>query len=214
MKEKINELKPEYYFKDMKACPCLQAFKGIEYVWEALKKKQKAFNIKDKDKIIIGGNTSIDQFVKIEGPVIIGDNCVIKKGAYIRSYTIIGNNCKIGHNSEVKNSILFDNVTISEKTYVGDSILGKDAWVATGVTLGNYKLNQKNIRVLVHSRLYDTGLKKLGCIVGDSVKIGNHLVFNPGTLIGPETVFFIDVPRFFPSKKIYKVNQVFKEREK
>jgi NDP-sugar pyrophosphorylase family protein len=222
--EEPEELKPDYYFKDMKACPCSRAFEGISYVWEALEKKNSLLEIeysinygklasttKTEGKIRIGKNTTIDQFVKIEGPVIIGENCTIKKGAYLRPGTIIGKNCKIGHNSEIKNSILFDNVTISEKSYVGDSILGKGAWVATGVTLGNYKLSEKDVRVMVNGKTYDTHLRKFGCIIGDGAKIGNNLMFNPGTLIGPNTIIYTEMPTFFTSGKIYKIRQAIEE---
>jgi NDP-sugar pyrophosphorylase family protein len=225
MKE-VKELRADYYFKDLKACPLPEAFEGISLVWEALEKKNSllkvefsvsqgrlASTVKTEGKVRIGKNTIIDHFVKIEGLVIIGENCTIKKGAYIRPYTIIGNNCRIGHNSEIKNSILFDNVTISEKSYVGDSILGKDAWVATGVTLGNLKLNKKDVGVVVKGKVYDTKLKKLGCIIGDEAKIGNNLVFNPGTLIGPGAIIYSKMPSFFEPGKTYEVEQGVKEKK-
>jgi len=220
----MRELQLEYYFKDIKACPLPEAFDGIEYVWDALKKKEALLKIdytlnhgtlastaKTEGKVRIGKNTTIDHFTKIEGPVIIGEDCKIKKGAYIRSGTIIGNNCTIGHNTEIKNSILFDNVTVSEKTYVGDSILGKGAWVATGVTLGNYKLSEKDVRVVVGGKTYDTGLRKMGCIIGDGAKIGNNLAFNPGTLIGPEAIIYTKIPGFFEAGKTYEIEQGVKE---
>lgn len=50
----MKELRPDYYFKDVEACPCPDAFKGIEYVWEALNKKNNIF--KNRDEIRIGNN--------------------------------------------------------------------------------------------------------------------------------------------------------------
>jgi NDP-sugar pyrophosphorylase family protein len=223
----LKELKPDYYFKDMKACPCPEAFEGIDYVWQALEKKKTllelgfsvshgilADSVKTEGKVRIGKNTIVDHFVKIEGPVIIGENCTIKKGAYIRPGTIIGNNCKIGHNSEVKNSILFDNASISEKSYVGDSILGKEAWVATGITLGNLKLNKKDVGVVINGKVYDTKMKKLGCIIGDGAKIGNNIALIPGTLIGPNAIIYSRMPSFFEADKTFEVEQEVKEKKK
>lgn len=220
-----KELKPDYYFKDMKACPCPQAFEGIDYVWEALEKKKSCLEMeyslnhgklastaKTEGKVRIGKNTTVDHFVKIEGPVIIGENCTIKKGAYIRPGTIIGNNCSIGHNSEVKNSIMFDNATISEKSYVGDSILGKEAWVATGVTTGNLKFNKRDVAVFVDGKVIDTKIKKLGCIIGDGAKIGNNIVLVPGTLIGPNAIIYSRMPSFFEAGKVYEIEQSIKEK--
>jgi NDP-sugar pyrophosphorylase family protein len=220
-----EQLMAGYYFKDMQACPCREAFEGITFVWEALVKKDKLLDIehtvnhgklastsKTEGKVKIGKNTVVDHFVKIEGPVMIGENCIIKKGAYIRHGTIIGNNCTIGHNSEIKNSILFDGATVSEKTYVGDSILGKGAWVATGITLGNFKLNKREVAVFVHGKAYDTGLKKLGCVIGDNARLGNNLVFSPGTLIGPGAVIYSRMPSFFEAGNTYEVEQSVKRK--
>jgi bifunctional UDP-N-acetylglucosamine pyrophosphorylase/glucosamine-1-phosphate N-acetyltransferase len=222
----LKELKPEYYFKDMKACPCPEAFEGIDYVWEALEKKKPYFemkynlnhgklanSVKTEGKVRIGKNTTVDHFVKIEGPVIIGENCTIKKGAYIRPGAIVGNNCSVGHNSEVKNSIMFDNATISEKSYVGDSILGKGAWVATGVTTGNLKLNKRDVAVFVDGKVIDTKIKKLGCIIGDGAKIGNNIVLVPGTLIGPNAIIYSRMPSFFEAGKAFEVEQEVKEKK-
>jgi NDP-sugar pyrophosphorylase family protein len=221
-----SEVRPSYYFKDMKACPCPEAFEGITFVWEALEKKDSLLKIpythihgklpgssKTEGMVRIGKGTIIDHFAKIEGPVIIGENCTIKKGAYIRPGTIIGNNCTVGHNSEIKNSILFDNVIVSEKTYIGDSILGKGAWVATGVTTGNLKLNKRDVAVLVKGKAIDTKMKKLGCIIGDGAKIGNNLSFSPGTLIGPEAIIYPKMPAFFEPGKVYEVEQEVKEKK-
>lgn len=220
------ELKPDYYFKDMKACPLPEAFEGIAFVWEALAKKDGllkvdytvnhgsfASTVKTEGKVKIGKGTHIDHFVKIEGPVIIGENCTIKKGAYIRPGTVIGNNCQIGHNTEVKNSILFDRAHISEKSYVGDSIMGKEAWVATGITLGNLKLNKKDVGVMFNGKVYDTKLRKMGCIIGDGAKIGNNLTLIPGTLIGPGAIIYSRMPSFFEADKIYEVEQEVKEKK-
>jgi NDP-sugar pyrophosphorylase family protein len=218
------ELKPDYYFRDMKACPLPEAFAGITFVWEALAKKDSlikvdytvnhgtlAGTVKTEGKVRIGKGTTVDNFVKIEGPVIIGENCTIKKGAYIRAGSVIGNNCKIGHNTEVKNSILFDGASISEKSYVGDSILGKDAWVATGITLGNLKLNRRDVGIMFNGKVYDTKLKKMGCIIGDGAKIGNNLTLIPGTLIGPNAIIYSRMPSFFKEGKVYELEQKVKE---
>lgn len=220
------ELTPCYYFKDMKACPIPEAFEGITFVWEALAKKDSllkvdytvnhgtfASTVKTEGKVKIGKGTIVDHFVKIEGPVIIGESCHIKKGAYIRPGTVIGNNCQVGHNTEVKNSILFDGAHISEKSYVGDSIMGKGAWVATGITLGNLKLNKKDIGIIFNGEVYDTKLRKMGCIIGDGAKIGNNLAFSPGTLIGPNAIVYSRMPGFFEEGKVYEVEQEVKEKK-
>ena len=69
--------------------------------------------------------------------------------------------------------------------YVGDSILGNRVNLGAGSRLANLKLDQTNVTVRVAERTYDTGLRKLGAIVGDRVEIGCNAVLNPGTLLEP-----------------------------
>jgi acetyltransferase-like isoleucine patch superfamily enzyme len=37
-------------------------------------------------------------------------------------------------------------------------------------------------------RLHETGLKKLGALVGDGAEVGCNAVLNPGTVLGPRSV--------------------------
>ncbi|MEJ5258025.1 MAG: glucose-1-phosphate thymidylyltransferase [Fervidobacterium sp.] len=74
-------------------------------------------------RVSIGKNTEVVNSV-IRGPVIIGDNCTISN-AYIGPYTSIGNNTLI-ENCEIENSILMDEVKISNFSYrIDSSLIGK-----------------------------------------------------------------------------------------
>jgi NDP-sugar pyrophosphorylase family protein len=222
----LEQTKAEYYFKDLNKCPCREAFDNIEFVWQALNKKDSFLDIKEsnieseissnvviKGNVIIKKNVKIDPFVVIEGPVIIGENSHLKKGAYIRAKTIIGKNCKIGHNTEIKNTLIFDDCDLSEKNYIGDSIIGAGVWVATGITFANIKLDKTNLSVRIKGQSVDTGMRKLGAIIGDDAIIGSHVFFNPATLVGPNTKFFVQAPRFFEKNKTYKIKQIYQEVE-
>ena len=52
----------------------------------------------------------------------------------------------------------------------------------------------------------ETGLKKLGAILGSNVEIGCNTVMNPGTVIGSNTnVYPLSMVRgYVPSNSIYK----------
>lgn len=76
----------------------------------------------------IGPGTTIGEGVRIIGPVAIGNNCKIEK-CFIGPYTSIGNNCEI-KNSEIENSIVFDNVKIDCGGRIIDSLIGAGAQVA------------------------------------------------------------------------------------
>lgn len=74
--------------------------------------------------------------------------------------------------------------------YVGDSILGNDVNLGAGVKCANLRLDHKSIHVNFEGRQIDTGLKKLGALVGDGAQVGCNCVINPGTLLGKKSFCF------------------------
>ena len=80
--------------------------------------------IKIDENIWISKTAYIEKTVLIKGPCIIGHNSEIRHCAYIRENVLIGNNCIVGNSVELKNVILFNDVSIPHYNYVGDSILG------------------------------------------------------------------------------------------
>lgn len=138
-----------------------------------------------KGQIKIGKNTVIKSGVYLEGPILIGKNCSIGPNCYLRSYTILGDNCHIGQAVELKNAIVGDNTNIAHLSYVGDSIIGENVNFGAGAITANLRHDGKTIRTPVKGELVDSGLRKLGVIVGDKVKTGIHTSFYPGVKIDP-----------------------------
>lgn len=137
------------------------------------------------EKIFIGPGSEVEPGAVIKGPTYIGANTQIRQGAYIRGTVLVGDNCVVGHSTEIKNSIMLPGAHAAHFAYVGDSILGNHVNLGAGSRLANLKLDQSNVTVRVAERTYDTGLRKLGAIVGGRVEIGCNAVLNPGTLLGP-----------------------------
>ena len=74
-------------------------------------------------RVSVGKNSEVVNSV-IRGPVIIGDNCTISN-AYIGPYTSIGNGVMI-ENCEIENSIVMDEVKISNLSFrIDSSVIGK-----------------------------------------------------------------------------------------
>ena len=144
----------------------------------------------------------------IIGPCIIDEFAEIRPGAYIRGKVIVGKNCVVGNSSEIKNSILFDNVQIPHFNYVGDSILGFHAHLGAGVILSNIKNDKKNI-VIKGEQIIETNLRKMGSLIGDYVEVGCNSVLNPGTVIGRHTNIYpvSRVRGVVQSDSIYKDEQ-------
>ncbi len=135
-------------------------------------------------EVCIGKGTVIRAGSYIKGPVYIGENCEIGPFAYIHSSTSIGNNCKLGR-VEVKNSVIFDNVSAKHFTYLGDSIIGEGSNFGAGSKVANLKHDKSGIMVEVNGRLTNSRRYKLGAIIGDHSKLGVNCSILPGRIIGP-----------------------------
>jgi bifunctional UDP-N-acetylglucosamine pyrophosphorylase/glucosamine-1-phosphate N-acetyltransferase len=119
----------------------------------------------------------------IEGPVYISTGCDIGPNCYIRAHTCLGQDCRVGNACEVKNTLVFAGSKIPHQTYVGDSIIGQNCNLGAGTKVANLRFDHSSIRVKVKDREVDTGLRKLGVIMGDNVNTGINSVILPGTII-------------------------------
>ena len=170
-------------------------FEGVTYPWEVLPKISD-FIVKlgetlpadeyDKvgENVWIAKSAKVFESAYIHGPAIIGKDAEVRHCAFIRGSAIIGKNCVIGNSTEVKNSIIFDEVQIPHYNYVGDSILGFRSHLGAGAITSNVKNDKSNVEVNFALGKMDTKLRKFGAIVGDFSQIGCNSVLNPGTIIG------------------------------
>ena len=194
-----------------------ETFNESVYPWEILPKIKDLINALIKtgiegytelrEGVLIGKDVEIDRTATIIAPAIIGHGSTLRPGAFIRGSVIIGEGCVIGNSSELKNSILLDGAQVPHYNYVGDSILGNRAHMGAGSICSNLKADGKN--VVIHSdRDIESGLRKLGAILGDGADIGCGCVLNPGTVIGKRTSVYPLLPLrgVFPADCIVKAN--------
>lgn len=196
--------------------PYLQTlFEESEYPWEMLPKIKticKALLESGMDGfteisegVLVGENVSIHPSAVIVGPAIIGPGTEVRPGAYLRGNVITGKNCVIGNSSELKNCILLERVQVPHYNYVGDSILGNYSHMGAGSICSNLKSDGSNV-VIRGEQDYETGLRKIGGILGDGADVGCSCVLNPGTVIGKNTsVYPLNALRgVFPADCIVK----------
>ncbi len=175
--------------------------KQFTYPWEALKGI--------KDFIITLGN-SLDKNEYIEtsehvwvhktahvfpsaclgAPCIIGPETEVRHCAFIRGSALVGANCVVGNSVELKNVIIFDHVQVPHYNYVGDSILGYYAHMGAGSITSNVKSDKKLIVLHEDGNELETGLKKIGAMVGDYTEVGCNAVLNPGTILGRNCIVY------------------------
>ncbi len=173
-------------------------FEGKEYPWEVLPEISK-FIIKlgegldtekfDKsgENIWIAKSAKIAPTASINGPCIIDEEAEVRHCAFIRGNAIVGKGAVVGNSTELKNVVLFNKVQVPHYNYVGDSVLGYKAHMGAGSITSNVKSDKTLVVVKAKEGQIETGLKKMGAMLGDNVEIGCNSVLNPGTVIGPNS---------------------------
>ncbi|MCI5147227.1 MAG: hypothetical protein D3923_17300, partial [Candidatus Electrothrix sp. AR3] len=139
-------------------------------------------------QIRLGQGVLVESGALIKGSAIIGDYTEIRQGAYLRGYCLSGKRCVIGHSTEVKHSIFLNDAKAGHFAYLGDSILGNDANLGAGTKFANLRFLSGNVQIKTGKEVLDSGLRKLGAILGDRVQTGCNAVTSPGTLIGPDGI--------------------------
>jgi len=181
--------------------PISGKFIDISYPWDILQANSYFLNKLEESKInwIIEENVFIKWKIILEKWAIIKSwtyiewNCYIWKNSvlgpnlYLRWQTVIWKNCKIWANNEIKNSSIWDNISIAHLSYIWDSIIWNNVNIWWWFVSANLRHDQKNIKVLINWRLIDTWLRKLWVIIWDNVKTWIKSYSMPGRIIENDT---------------------------
>jgi len=151
-------------------------------------------------------NAVIAKSASLSGPLIIDEHAEIRHCAFIRGSVIVGKGAVVGNSTELKNSILFDEVQVPHYNYIGDSILGYKVHTGAGTITSNLKSDRSMVSVLYNGEKIETGMKKFGAVLGNYVEVGCNSVLNPGTIVGKNTIIYpLSLVRgYVPEKSIYK----------
>ena len=192
-------------------------FSGVVYPWELLPKigayimelgaslPQEKFE-KRGENIWIAKSAVVAPTACINGPCIIDEEAEIRHCAFIRGNAIVGKGAVVGNSTELKNVILFNKVQVPHYNYVGDSILGYKSHMGAGSITSNVKSDKTLVVVKTKADSIETGLKKMGAMLGDCVEVGCNSVLNPGTVIGRNATIYptSSVRGFIEENSIYK----------
>ncbi len=183
---------------DLKETLAAELFQGIQYPWEALPrihdfilKLGESLNPELYEKrgedIWVAKNARIASTACLNGPLIVDEEAEIRHCAFVRGNAIVGRGAVVGNSTELKNVILFNKVQVPHYNYVGDSILGFKAHMGAGSITSNVKSDKTLVAVKGEGVSIETGLKKMGAMLGDRAEIGCNSVLNPGTVIGRDS---------------------------
>ena len=202
---------------DLNETIAAELFEGKEYPWEVIAdigdfilklgdKLPKDEFTKKGDNIWIHKSVTIAPTATLNGPLIIDEGTEVRPGAFIRGKAIVGKNCVVGNSTELKNVVLFNTVQVPHYNYVGDSILGTHSHMGAGSITSNVKSDKTLVVVKDGDERIETGLKKIGAMLGDYVEVGCNSVLNPGTMIGRHTnVYPLSCVRgVIPENSIFK----------
>ena len=130
----------------------------------------------------------------------------IRHCAFVRGSAIVGRGCVIGNSTELKNVVIFNSVQVPHYNYVGDSVLGYKSHMGAGSITSNIKSEKTLVAVKDGTEKIETGLKKIGAMLGDYVEVGCNSVLNPGTVIGRGSNIYplSSVRGVVPANSIYK----------
>jgi bifunctional UDP-N-acetylglucosamine pyrophosphorylase/glucosamine-1-phosphate N-acetyltransferase len=149
--------------------------------------------------IFVGARTRICDGAYIQGPVTIGADCLIGNLAMVRGSTSIGSGTRIGFATEIKNAIIEEQVTIGPQCFIADSKIERDAYLGAQVRTSNHRFDKQSVKVLVDGEWVDTGLEKLGCLVGARSSLGIQVIILPGRVSAPDSSF---APRITVEKNL------------
>ena len=176
--------------------------------------------------IFIGEGASIEPGAYVHGPAYIASGAVVRHGAFVRENVIMLPGSILGHASEAKNALFLKNAHAPHFNYVGDSILGQHVNLGAGTKLSNLGImsdkdavtgKRPSVTLIVDGTTYDTGLTKIGAIIGDGTQTGCNSVLNPGCLIGPRSLVYANLSLrkgYHPPDSIHKLRQTVRRMEK
>lgn len=195
-------------------------FENVTYPWEVLPKihdfildlgKTLPEDIYEKrgEDIWVAKSAKVAPTACLNGPLIVDEEAEIRHCAFVRGNAIVGKGAVVGNSTELKNVILFNKVQVPHYNYVGDSVLGFQSHMGAGSITSNVKSDKTLVVVKDKETLYETGLKKMGAMLGDCVEVGCNSVLNPGTIIGRNSNVYPTscVRGVIPAEHIFKDGQ-------
>lgn len=192
-------------------------FEGKRYPWEILselkefiRKLGATLSPEEYDEVSpevwIHKTAKVAPTALIQGPTVIGAGTEVRHCAFIRGSALVGEGCVVGNSTEIKNAVIFDSVQIPHYNYVGDSILGFRSHMGAGVVASNFRSDKGNVNVHDGNETIETGLRKLGTILGDGSDVGCNSVLCPGSVVGRDCIIYplSRVRGYLPERSIFK----------
>jgi UDP-N-acetylglucosamine diphosphorylase/glucosamine-1-phosphate N-acetyltransferase len=129
-----------------------------------------------KGAVSIGEGTVVRSGSYIVGPVVVGANCDVGPNVCILPATSIGDNVVVSPFTEIRNSIIGDDVSIGPSCIIQDSVVDKGC-----VVKGHFTACSGEANVQVDGEHY---VVNVGAMLGEGCSLGNSVVAQPGVIVG------------------------------
>ena len=129
-----------------------------------------------KGQVSVGKGTVIRSNSYIIGPVVIGDGCEIGPSVCIYPATSIGNNVVMAPFSEVKNSVIGNDVSIGSGGIIQDSVIDNGCNIG-----GRFAACTAQAEIAVNDEHHSVSF---GAMLGEGCTLGNNVVAQPGVIVG------------------------------
>jgi NDP-sugar pyrophosphorylase family protein len=129
-----------------------------------------------KGQVSVGADTVIRSNSYILGPVVIGRGCDIGPNVCVMPGTSIGDNVVISSFTEIKNSVIGNDVNIGPACIISDSVIGKGC-----VIKGRFTACGGQSEVRVNG---ETALVNVGTMLGENCNLESNVAAQPGVIVG------------------------------
>ena len=129
-----------------------------------------------KGLVSVGKDTVIRSNSYIAGPVVIGAGCEIGPNVCILSATSIGDNVVISPFSEIKNSVIGNDVNLGPGCIIQDSIIDKGC-----VIQGQFTAFSRQAEIKIDDEHH---LVNIGAMLGEDCSLSSNVVAQPGVIVG------------------------------
>jgi len=129
-----------------------------------------------KGKVMVGEGTVVRSGSCIYGPVVIGSGCDIGPNVCIMPATSIGDNVVISPFTEIKNSIIGNDVAIGAGGIISDSVIDKGCVLKGRFTAVG---GQSEVRINGESPSINVGV-----MMGEDCNVESNVTAQPGVIIG------------------------------
>jgi UDP-N-acetylglucosamine diphosphorylase/glucosamine-1-phosphate N-acetyltransferase len=147
--------------------------------------------------IHLGPGVRVESPARLTGPIHVDRGSTVFGGSL--EHVSVGPVCKV--RGEIEASVFLGYGNKAHDGFLGHAYVGR--WVNLGAltTNSDLKNSYSSVRIPVApDREVDTGLLKVGCLIGDHVKTGIGTLFNTGTVVGVGSNVFGGgvLPRWVP----------------